>query len=129
MTQTLSDQPRLLTYKLPKPKKGTAPRSVAVVIGGTRFRCRPSMDGISFLEFAGALSALNIDEDDDDADTGKSIAAAGQLLEILRTAIIDYDKFREFVKEHGLDVEFITTIATDLIEQYTDTPTEEPSES
>lgn len=128
-----ADQPRILSYKLPnkgKNKKGRVP-SVAIVISGTRFPCRPVLDGISLLEFAQVItSAADLVEGDDDAaESAEGIAAIGALLDMLKICIIDFPKFKAFVRENGLDIEFITTIATDLLGEYTGRPTESPSES
>lgn len=140
------DTPTILSYALPGAggkgkKKGKAKRTVEIRFGQHRFPCRPSLDGISLLEFAQALSGIADMDDDDDLDESllsaeeqaermkTFMSAASTLVDLLETVVIDYPKFRAFVREHGIDIETISEVAGDVLGAYTNRPTEQPSES
>lgn len=122
------DSPTILAYKMPVRKPGQS--TVAIRIGTHAFPCVPELDGISLLEFAGALTGMGgEDDDDDEGDAGESLAAMTTLLSLLRIAIVNYDAFRAFVAKHSIGIEMLVEIIGDLIGAYMNRPTEQPSES
>lgn len=141
VASVVPDQPTILSYKLPKGKGKKDPHSsVSIRIGTTSFRCRPAIDGITLLEFADALSSARsvvaedteleaVEGEDSPGDAQAGLAAAKTMIGILEECILDYPAFRKFVRDNGLDVEFVMGVAGDLISAYTDRPTEQPSES
>lgn len=139
------DMPTILSYAMPggtkKSKKGKSKRTVEIRIGTTRFPCRPTLDGLSLLEFAQALSGISDLDDDDDVDEESLspeeqaermktfMSAANTLVDLLKLVIVDYDRFREFVRDNGIDIELIAEMAGDVLGAYTSRPTEQPSGS
>lgn len=125
MSTTTSDQPRRAAFELPK-RAGNKTSSIELVIGTTKFKCHPVIDGITLLEFAQLAGGLGGDPDNPDAevelDAAQSTEAAGAILDLLRATIVDYPKFKDFVKKHGIEVETLGEYAAELVGLYTDRP-------
>lgn len=126
---TTSDKPRRLAFELPAKKQKTAGNqtsSVELVIGTHKFKCRPQIDGITLLEFAAIATNLGIDASADEnapepeMSTEQSVEAAGAILELLKSTIIDYEAFRKFVKDNSIGVEDLGEYAGELVKAYTD---------
>lgn len=134
---TTSDQPRRLAFELPK-KAGNKTSSVVLELGPHKFKCKPEVDGITLLEFAALAGKLGDGEDGEDDGEGNfvpnisaadSAEAAGAILQLLQTCIVEYDKFAAVCKDNSVGIELLGEMAAGLVEQYTDRPTQSPSGS
>lgn len=121
---TNSDQPRRLAFELPD-RIGNPTSSVKFTLGEHEFDCRPDLDGITLLEFA-QMAGDAADPDGEGMSPEQAAAYSGAILGFLQTCITDYPRFRGVVREYGVSVDTLGTIASELIESYTARPTQSP---
>lgn len=89
-------------------------------------RCIPEIDGLTLLEFAELAGGIG--DDADEMSAADAAKGASAIVGILRTAVVpeDWDRFEAAVKQPGavVDLEGLSEVASWLVEQYTERPTE-----
>jgi hypothetical protein len=105
------------------------PDQVFFTLNGVRINCVEEIDGLTILQFAEvAGSAFSEDGSFDTANLNQLGATAGQVVSLLRNAIVDSDwpLFEKTVKAPGSGVnsERLAEIMGWVIEQYMERPTE-----
>lgn len=94
-------------------------------LGDETFHARPSLSGITLINFVRGIQEANEAVEDDGV---KSTAVLELLLGMLKNALgpKEYDRFQEYTEQPDVYVsmETILEIAQYLVSEYTDSPTE-----
>lgn len=103
-------------------------------LDGVVIRCRPTLDGITLMDFTSTLGEANSLEDDvaagrmtEEEAAKRGMAAANAFIGLLKTVILktDWGKFEKTVREQGIPLSGLTDISAWLIEVYGNRPTEQ----
>lgn len=118
-----SDQRRKLVYG--KKKAGNPTSPIDLEIGGVKIPVRPVVDGVTILEFTNIASP----EEGVELTEEEGREAAQALLGFFQNVVLDFPAFKDACRDGGVDIEELGRIASDLIEAYTDRPTQPPATS
>lgn len=116
-------KPKAERDKLAKAEKaaGNPTSAIEMNIGGTPIKCRRVLNGLVILEFANIPQA----EEGEELSQEDAQAAAKAILNLFRSAVVDWPKFEKAVAEAELEMDDLGQMAGDLVEAYTaDRPTE-----
>lgn len=102
-------------------KRTDLPSRIELVVNDVKVPCKPVLDGLTLLEFAGATASADSDGDDPAAQAAAAIA----VLDFLKTSVLDWKLFSDTIRaeDSGVGAEELAEMAGWLVEQYVERPT------